>query len=76
MMSENERNDTTHVIMVIGYNFADSGLPVRIECGAWGFRLVKDLSVSIAEESVSDVGTVGQIDIHGGVGGILRALSA
>ena len=76
MMSEHERNGTTHVIIVIGYNFTDSGLLVRIECRAWGFRLVKDLSVSIAEASVSDVGMVGQIDIHGGVGGILRAFGA
>jgi hypothetical protein len=43
---------------------------VQIECRAWGFRLVKDLSISIAEASVSEVGVVDQIDIHGGVGGM------
>lgn len=55
----------THVIRrVIGYNFANDSLFVQVECRTWGFRLVKDLSVSIAEVSVSDVGVVGQIDIH------------
>ena len=46
---------------------------MQIECRAWGFRLVKDLSVSIAEAGVSEVDVADQIDIHGG--GILRAFS-